>query len=234
MAITVSVYDQTTQLFMSGQVSLSNLRVELLNASAAFTHSHTKKNQVDNGSTATVTMSIASPGVVTDTAHGFSAGQAVAFLTTGALPSGLTAGTFYYIVNPTTNTYQLALTAGGAAINTSGSQSGVHTRYSSGSYELYGNGWIPGGPTIAGVTVTAGNVDSGSYNNDAILSGTNPSVTATGGSLPPSPAYNAVLYDATTMNVLSFVSFGQAQQAGITTQFVFLLNSLGLFNLATP
>lgn len=75
----------------------------------------------------TVTMTIASPGVVTWTGHNFLAGSPVVFTTTGALPTGLTAGTTYYVVNPASNTFQVSATVGGAAINTTGSQSGVHT-----------------------------------------------------------------------------------------------------------
>lgn len=74
-----------------------------------------------------VTISIATPGVVTWNAHGFAANTAVVFSTTGALPTGLVAGTTYYVISPTTNTFQLSATSGGAAINTTGSQSGVHT-----------------------------------------------------------------------------------------------------------
>lgn len=80
--------------------------------------------------TATVTVTIASPAVFTDTAHGFSAGQALRFATTGALPTGLVGGTTYYVIAAglTANAYEVSATAGGSAINTSGSQSGVHTR----------------------------------------------------------------------------------------------------------
>ena len=74
-----------------------------------------------------VTVSIASPGVVTWNAHGLAANTAVVFTTTGALPTGLVAGTTYYVTSPTTNTFQLSATSGGTAINTTGSQSGVHT-----------------------------------------------------------------------------------------------------------
>jgi hypothetical protein len=77
--------------------------------------------------TATVTVTIASPGVVTWNSHGLSNGNAVVLTTTGALPTGLTAGTTYYVVSAAANTFQLAATVGGAAINTSGSQSGTHT-----------------------------------------------------------------------------------------------------------
>ncbi len=74
-----------------------------------------------------VTITIASPGVVTWNNHPFVNGDSLAFATTGALPTGLVAGTRYYVVNKTTNTFQVSATRGGAAINTSGSQSGVHT-----------------------------------------------------------------------------------------------------------
>lgn len=74
-----------------------------------------------------VTISIASPGVVTYTAHGINNGDTVKIETTGALPTGLNTTTHYYVVNRTADTFQLSLTLGGAAINTSGTQSGVHT-----------------------------------------------------------------------------------------------------------
>lgn len=87
---------------------------------------------------ATVTMTIASPGVITWAEHGRSANDPIKFSTTGALPTGLTAGTTYFVVSAsiTTNTFQVSATAGGAAINTSGTQSGVHT----GIYAPFGDG----------------------------------------------------------------------------------------------
>ncbi len=75
----------------------------------------------------TATMTINSPCVVTHASHGLQNDQAIYFTTTGALPTGLSVNTTYYILNKSDNTFQLALTAGGAAINTTGSQSGVHT-----------------------------------------------------------------------------------------------------------
>lgn len=78
----------------------------------------------------TFTVTIASPGVVTWTAHPLSNNDAVILSTTGALPTGLTAGTVYYVVNKATNTFELSATKGGASINTSGSQSGTHTVHS--------------------------------------------------------------------------------------------------------
>lgn len=77
----------------------------------------------------TFTVTIATPGVFTYTAHGLTAGDKVTLATTGALPTGLTAGTVYYVIATglSANDFRLALTDGGAAINTTGSQSGTHT-----------------------------------------------------------------------------------------------------------
>lgn len=77
------------------------------------------------------TITIATPGVVTRAAHGLIAGDSVQFTTTGALPTGLIAGTDYFVIAAglTAGAFQLSLTVGGAAINTTGAQSGVHTLY---------------------------------------------------------------------------------------------------------
>lgn len=78
---------------------------------------------------ATVTITIASPGVITWTDHGLTGNATIVFTTTGALPTGLTAGVTYYVVEAsiTENTFQVSATAGGAAITTTGTQSGTHT-----------------------------------------------------------------------------------------------------------
>lgn len=77
----------------------------------------------------TVTITIASPGVITWTGHTLKAGSPVVFTTTGALPTGLTAGTTYYVISAGlgANSFQVSATPGGSAVNTSGSQSGTHT-----------------------------------------------------------------------------------------------------------
>lgn len=83
------------------------------------------------GATAPVTITIASPGVVTWTGSNFVANQPVVFQTTGALPTGITAGTTYFVASTglTANTFQICAASGcaGGAINTSGSQSGTQT-----------------------------------------------------------------------------------------------------------
>lgn len=113
-------------------------RVEVLEASLGWY----KIYRALQGSTSTVTMTIASPCVVTWTAHGLAANTPISFATDGALPTGLTAGTVYYVLAPAANSFNVSATPGGAAINTSGTQSGTHTA-TAGNY----NNSPPASPT---------------------------------------------------------------------------------------
>lgn len=74
------------------------------------------------------TVTIASPGVFTCKDHGLSVDDRVILSTTGTLPTGLSASTWYYVVasNSTDHTFQVSSTKGGTAINTTVSQSGTH------------------------------------------------------------------------------------------------------------
>lgn len=77
---------------------------------------------------ANVTISIASPGVITWTSHGLVVADPVVFQTTGALPTGIVAGQTYYVQNVVNdNGFRIAETPFGSAINTSGTQSGTHS-----------------------------------------------------------------------------------------------------------
>jgi uncharacterized protein YmfQ (DUF2313 family) len=73
-----------------------------------------------------VTMSIASPCVVTKAGHGLAADHEIFFKTSGTLPTGIVQYTHYYVKDPAADTFNISATVGGAAINTSGSQSGTH------------------------------------------------------------------------------------------------------------
>jgi hypothetical protein len=77
-----------------------------------------------------VTISIASPAVIT-AANTCVAGQAIVFQTTSALPTGLTAGTLYYVISTGLGaaSFEVSTTVSGSAVNTSGSQSGTQTAY---------------------------------------------------------------------------------------------------------
>ena len=72
----------------------------------------------------TATITIASPAVVTAVLN-LADKTAIQFQTTGALPTGLTVGTTYYTKYLTATTFNVSATPGGAAINTSGTQSGT-------------------------------------------------------------------------------------------------------------
>ena|SRR5665213_48494 len=221
MAVTVHRYNQTAKLFLNKEISLSTIKGMLLNSArtAAFDATHTSMEQALGGRKATVTITIATPGVVTDTAHGYSNGQKVSPLTTGALPTGLATGIWYYVVNQTANTYQLSLTSGGSAINTTGTQSGVHTMYSDGVGQVSGNNWTDGGETFPTVVVAVRSTSG------AALTVGDVRKTATGADI--GPAYGVLLYDSTTMNVLWLDDFGQAEQAGQETDFLLVFDPTG-------
>lgn len=79
----------------------------------------------------TATLSIGAPCVVFLQDHRLAANDTVIWATTGALPTGLAAGTTYYVISVDADHFQLAATVNGSAITTSGTQSGVHTLTSS-------------------------------------------------------------------------------------------------------
>lgn len=76
---------------------------------------------------ATFTVATGNPAVFTSTAHGLVAGDVIQFSTTGSLPNGLALLTNYYVIAPTANTFEVSLSAGGAAVSASGTQSGTHS-----------------------------------------------------------------------------------------------------------
>ena len=95
------------------------------------------------GTGQTVTMTIASPCVVSYTSHGLSDGFGVVFTTSGALPTGIVTGTTYYAKSTASGTFNIYDTAahaiaGGSTgrVITTGSQSGTHTITSDYWYNL--------------------------------------------------------------------------------------------------
>jgi hypothetical protein len=75
-----------------------------------------------------VTLTIATPAVFTTSVQ-FTNGTPIVILNSGypaALPTGLTPGTTYYVINASGNTFNVAATVGGSAIATTGTQSGTH------------------------------------------------------------------------------------------------------------
>lgn len=109
------------------------------------------------GWTSAVTITIASPGVVTWTAHGLPANAPVYF-TGGALPTGLVIGTQYFVKTVlSANTFTASATAGGTVINTTGTQSGIHTA------TAYPQGAGDGSTTFTLPTVAAASAGVNAY-----------------------------------------------------------------------
>jgi hypothetical protein len=115
---------------------------EPLPASTGFTVQLRHFGDYPFGSTVTptkaFTVSIASPGKFTRTAHGFATGDKIRLLTTGALPTGLSTDVTYYVRPDASltaanefwvyDTYAHAVAGGSTGrVDTSGSQSGTHT-----------------------------------------------------------------------------------------------------------
>lgn len=120
-SITIASTTNYTGIFIAGTATVFTQTP----TSSIYTVTSSTYNPV---STQTITLTIASPAVIT-----YSSGTApingtkVVFSTTGALPTGITAGTTYYVINASGATSNIAATAGGTAVITTGTESGVHT-----------------------------------------------------------------------------------------------------------
>ena len=73
----------------------------------------------------TFTVTIATPAILS-TSITLTNGMVFVLTTDGALPTGLNVGQNYYVINTTGTSCELSATYNGAAINTTGSQSGTH------------------------------------------------------------------------------------------------------------
>lgn len=139
-AITQTIIDQNTTIYAKGTISFPIMSNQFVPDNVDPGHAAFRAAQrackpypfrivwgADCEESSTVTISQASPGVVTWANHGLPNGTPVTLSTAGTLPAGLTAGTTYYVVGANTNTFSLAATPGGSGIATTSSGSGVHT-----------------------------------------------------------------------------------------------------------
>ncbi|MBI1201502.1 MAG: hypothetical protein GC182_03220 [Rhodopseudomonas sp.] len=213
MPNTMTHFNHTVKRYHNQEINLANLRAMLLTGdkAAMFDAAHTTIDQTMGGTKSVVTYTVGAPGKVNWAAHGLVNDTPVLMTTTGALLTGLTAGNWYYIVNAGTNDFELSATAGGASIDFSGTQSGVHTAFANGDNQFFGNGWTLGGELLT--SVAAAIVTT----NDSLLGCDNISKTPTGGDIGPS--YSGVIYDTKTGYVLHFNDFGEVKNAGIGTLF---------------
>ena len=82
-----------------------------------------------SGSQAPCTINIASPATITRNSHGFVAGDVIRFSTAGTLPTGITALNRYFVLSAglALNSFRVSLQPGGTAVDTTGTQAGIHT-----------------------------------------------------------------------------------------------------------
>jgi hypothetical protein len=130
------------------------------NAQAGYVGEVITTSCLSNANTATVTITIAAPGVFTDTAHAIVGACPVVFTNSGGgLPTGITSGTTYYVVpgSVTANTYTVATTVAnalaGTAVTTTGSSTGTQTRTSGVALSS------TTAATVTGIALTAGDWD---------------------------------------------------------------------------
>jgi hypothetical protein len=81
----------------------------------------------------------ATTDVVTSDTHGFVGGEVLQLTTATTLPAGLALATNYYVINVTTDTFQLSATPGGTAINITDTGTGVHTLHVCGQAVFVGD-----------------------------------------------------------------------------------------------
>ncbi len=109
----------------------------------------------------------AATDLVTSNAHGLSNGDLLQLTTQTTLPAGLALATDYYVINATTNTFQLAATPGGVAVDITDTGTGTQT------FHLKGKAIYVGDYEAIGVHLTFGSTPTmtikfqGSVDQDA-------------------------------------------------------------------
>lgn len=150
------------------------------------------------GAASTVTITIAAPAVVTWSADNcLVAGETVQFFTTGALPTGLTVATQYYVTKDatlTTSTFHVSTTRAnamaGTTITTTGTQSGTQSAIS----------------RVNAINVLAG-ADSNSIGPISTVGGLTPTQTVTNINNNAGAAFN-IYHDAVIATTTSTNSTG--------------------------
>jgi hypothetical protein len=92
--------------------------------------------------------------------------------------------------------------------------------------EVSGNGWTTGGENLASVAITA------VATSGAMIDAADITKTATGGSI--GPAYAGVIYEETSGDVLWYIDFDGAQEAGVGTDFKITFHANGIARVTNP
>jgi hypothetical protein len=154
---TVSALDANSLAINSGTLQATGVKGSTSGSAIAAGYIGELLTAKATEASSTVTLTLASPGVVNWPAHGLSPLSVVQFATNGSLPTGLTAGTNYYVTagaSLLTNSFQVSTTianaVAGTSVNFTGSQSGTQTAVNSAAV-----------PTATGVDIVALQVTAG-------------------------------------------------------------------------
>ena len=108
--------------------------------------------------------------VITSAGHGFDVGAALRFRTTGTMPLPLVAGTLYYVVERTTDTFKVSATPSGSPIDLTTVGTGTISAYESlDDFEnptRWARGKHPVTLSIGGVVVATLRISAYQYNED--------------------------------------------------------------------
>jgi hypothetical protein len=106
-----------------------------------------------------ITCTSAAPGVVTSVGYTPKLNDAVSltFTAGGSIPTGLTAGTTYYVVSPSGQTFSLSATKGGGAITTSSTGANLILHLLSGQFDGTTQPFDSGGSAVC-INMTAGSL----------------------------------------------------------------------------
>lgn len=113
----------------------------------------TKQGVLGPSHIGTVTITVATPGVFTLVAHGLAVNDPIQ-ISGGTIPTGLVAGTTYYVIAAglTADNFEVSASVGGAAINTTGSSSGTISLFK--STNAVGIAFVAGDGSTVAPTIT--------------------------------------------------------------------------------
>lgn len=122
-------YQSFTANSFAVSATLGGAVINTSSASTGTTTATVKKTFTTTVGQGTVTISNASPALISQTAHGLHPGDSFRLTTTGGLPTGLATGTTYFVLSTafSADYFRVAASVEGAAINTSSAGSGTHT-----------------------------------------------------------------------------------------------------------
>ncbi|MFI4939819.1 MAG: hypothetical protein ACHP7O_05700 [Burkholderiales bacterium] len=163
----VKMYKNNVYAFRNNTAGTANLMYQATSVGWALVQLGYEIQFTTLNHSAAVTVTSATPGVVSWTAHGMANGQPVALSSTLTMPTGLTSGFTYYVVAASVNTFELAATLGGAALATTSAGTGTITCIAAGG-NIYAGNTITGKSSGATATVAASLLRTGSWTTSPV------------------------------------------------------------------